>query len=122
MVRPYHYVRWRWWDEIDTDSLADELSEEFDVKPIPDHGWDLELTYSKYARDRYIIKSDTLTVFLSPFRVVMVQKKAAPFTERDLKLRKRMLSLFPKERPTVLPWQMSQETEFETSTDMRSAT
>ncbi len=44
----------------------------------------------------------------------MVQKEAAPFTEKDLDLRDRMLELFPRERPTVLPLQINTEPEFET--------
>jgi len=114
LTEKYHYVRWRWWDKIDVDKLADELGKKFKVEPIKDHGWDLELTYMKEMRDRYMIKSDTLTVFLSIFRVVMVQKAAAPFTARDLELRSRMLGLFPMQRPTFLPWQANTETEFET--------
>jgi len=113
-AQAYHYVRWRWWDRIDVDGLAEELSEEYEVRAIPDYGWDLELTYHKEMRDRYLIKSDTLTVFLSIFRVVMTQKKPAPFTKRDVKLRERMLELFPEERPTFLPWQFSTEPEYET--------
>ncbi len=113
-ARAYHYVRWRWWDRIDVDGLAEELSEEYEVRAIPDHGWDLELTYMKEMRDRYLIKSDTLTVFLSIFRVVMTQKKPAPFTAKDVELRERMLELFPEERPTFLPWQLSTEPEYET--------
>ncbi len=113
-ARAYHYVRWRWWDRIDVDGLAEKLSEEYEVKAIPDYGWDLELTYHKEMRDRYMIKSDTLTVFLSIFRVVMTQKKPAPFTEKDVKLRERMMELFPEERPTFLPWQFSTEPEYET--------
>lgn len=110
----YHYVRWRWNERIDIEKLVEELREKFKVVPIKDHGWDLELTYHKEMRDRYMIKSDTLTVFLSIFRVVMVQREAAPFTELDLELRDRMLKLFPKDRPTFLPWQSNIEPEFET--------
>jgi hypothetical protein len=113
-ARAYHYVRWRWWDRIDVDGLAEELSEEYEVKALPDYGWDLELTFHKEMRDRYMIKSDTLTVFLSIFRVVMTQRKPAPFTERDVKLRERMMELFPEERPTFLPWQFSSEPEYQT--------
>lgn len=113
-ARAYHYVRWRWWDRIDVDGLAEELSEEYEVKALPDYGWDLELTYHKEMRDRYMIKSDTLTVFLSIFRVVMTQRRPAPFTKRDVKLRERMMELFPEERPTFLPWQFSTEPEYET--------
>ena len=113
-ARAYHYVRWRWWDRIDVDGLAEELSEEYMVKTLPDYGWDLELTFHKEMRDRYMIKSDTLTVFLSIFRVVMTQKKPAPFTKKDVKLRERMMELFPEERPTFLPWQFSSEPEYQT--------
>ncbi len=113
-TKAYHYVRWRWWDRIDVDGLAKELSKDYEVTALPDYGWDLELTYHKELRDRYMIKSDTLTVFLSIFRVVMTQKKPAPFTERDVKLRDRMMKLFPEERPTFLPWQFQTEPEFQT--------
>ena len=113
MPSKYHYVRYRWWEIIDVDKLANELSEEYNVKPIKDHGWDLELTLMKEARDKFLIKSDTLTVFLSAYRVVMVQKVAAPFTSKDLKLRNRLLELFPKERQTVLAIRSIPEPEFE---------
>jgi len=53
-------------------------------------------------------------VFLSIFRVVMTQKKPAPFTAKDVELRERMLELFPEERLTFLPWQLSTEPEYET--------
>lgn len=113
MAKKYHYVRWTWENKIDVDKLSHELSKKYKVETIPDHGWDLELTLMKEARDRYLIKSDTLTVFLSVFRVVMVQKEAAPFTARDLELRIRLLELFPKERPTFLPMQSNNEPEFQ---------
>jgi hypothetical protein len=113
LAEKYHYVRWRWWNKIDVDKLSKELKEKYKVEPIKDHGWDLELTYRKEMRDRYMIKSDTLTVFLSIFRVVMTQKVAAPFTAGDLELRNQMLELFPEERPTFLPWQSNTEPEFE---------
>jgi hypothetical protein len=64
--------------------------------------------------DKIDVKSDTLTVFLSIYRVVMVQKVAAPFTAKDVELRNRMMELFPEERPTFLPWQSNMEPRFET--------
>jgi hypothetical protein len=114
LTEKYHVVRWRWWNRIDVDKLAEELSEDYVVKPMEDYGWDLELTYMKEMRDRYMIKSDTLVVFLSIFRVVMTQKVQAPLTPKDMRLRKKMLELFPESRPTFLPWQTSREPEFET--------
>ena len=119
MEKKYHYIRWRWGDKIDVDKLANELSKEYDVNSIQDYGWELELTYQKENRDKYMIKSDTLTVFLSLFRVVMVQKKAAPFTKKDLRLRSRLMELFPKERPTFLPWQFNSEPRFDVVTNSK---
>jgi len=114
LIKAYHHVRWRWWNKIDADKVSKELSDKYKVEIIPDHGWDLELTYLKEARDRFLIKSDTLTVFLSIYRVVMVQKKRAPFTKKDVELRNRMIELFPFERSTFLPMHISSEPEFET--------
>jgi len=121
IAKRYHYIRYSWWKKIDIETLSSELSEMFHVEAILDHGWDLELTIMKDARDRYLIKSDTLTVFLSVYRVNMLQKKAAPFTARDLELRERLLELFPKERPTILPWQLSREPEFEVIEELKEA-
>jgi hypothetical protein len=33
-LRKYHYVRWRWENLIDVDSLAEELSEDYKIKDI----------------------------------------------------------------------------------------
>jgi hypothetical protein len=113
LTKAYHYARYRWWEKIDVDKLANELSEEYNVKAIKDHGWDLELTFMKEARDRYLIKSDTLSVFLSIYRAVMFQKVPSPFTAKDLKLRNHILKLFPKQRETILTTQVRKEPEFQ---------
>jgi hypothetical protein len=44
----------------------------------------------------------------------MSQKKPAPFTAKDLELRKRVMELYPKERPTFLPLHFGSEPQFET--------
>ena len=78
MSQPYHFVRFRWWKRLDLDSLAEELSGEYDVRPLNLPSYELELTYRKDDRDQYLVKSDTLTVFLGPYRAVLSQKVAAP--------------------------------------------
>ena len=75
---------------------------------------DLELTTRKDERAELLVKSETLVVFLSTYRAVMSQKKLAPFTAKDLELRKRVMELYPKERPTFLPLHFSSEPKFET--------
>ncbi|HUV55164.1 MAG TPA: hypothetical protein VMW03_08175 [Candidatus Krumholzibacteriaceae bacterium] len=114
MARAYLYVRWRWWNRLDLERLSKELSQKYEVKMLPNFGYELELTLLKDERDAFLVKSDTLKVFLSPFRAVLLQKKPAPFTSKDLELRKRLLELYPHERPTFLPMQISSEPEFET--------
>ncbi len=75
--------------------------------------YELELTLRMDERDELLVKSETLTAFLSPFRAVLSQKKPAPFTSKDMELRKRIIELYPKERPTPLPMQFSSEPRFE---------
>jgi hypothetical protein len=117
MYRRYHYVRWRWYSKLDLKEFAEKLSHKYEVKTLPDFGYDLELALMKDARDRFMVKSDTLVAFLSQFRVVITQKKPAPFTSRDVELRKILLENYPYNRPTFLPMHVSDEPEFETVDD-----
>src|SRR4030042_432876 len=110
----YHYVMWRWFGRTDLDEVAEELSEGYEVRRLPDHGWDLELSYMKEMRDRYLVRSDTLVVFLSPFRAVLTQRIPAPLTRRDMELRERVLELYREDGLAYLPLQILSEPEFTT--------
>jgi hypothetical protein len=77
----------------------------------------LEITLYKDDRDELRVRSDTLTALLSSFRAVLSQKDSAPFTYRDMKLRKLVSELYPRERPTPFPWLFSSEPKFETAID-----
>ena len=50
---------------------------------------------------------------LSPMRAVLSQKEAAPFTKKDVELRKKVLEFYPRSRPTPFPWQFISEPEYE---------
>lgn len=111
MSKPYHYVRFRWWHGVDLKKVSDELSKEFSIVPI-------ELPQARVSivrdeRDELKVHADTLSVFLSRFRVVLFQKKSALFTHKDVQLRERILELYPRNRPTPFPWEYSAEPKFE---------
>jgi len=114
MSKAYHYVRFRWWNRLNLEPFAEELSESYDVTKLNFPRYEMDLTFRKDERDEYLVKSDTLTVFLAPFRAVLSQKHAASFTPRDLTLRDSVRELYPHERPIVLPWNYSKEPQFET--------
>jgi hypothetical protein len=118
LAQAYHYVRFRWWNRLDLESLAEELSHMYDVEDLELPSYELELAYRKDERDKYLVKSDTLTVFLGPFRAVLSQKKAAPFTSMDMALRDMLFKLYPRERATPLPWNFSSEPQFERIEEM----
>ena len=111
-LQPYHYLRYRWWNRVDLEEVAKELGEDFKVEwsvgPSDDMGVDL----TKAERDVLKVKADTLGAFLDIYKALLYQREAAPFTARDLELRKRIFEIYPRERPTPLPWGYLEEPKF----------
>jgi len=112
--RKYSYVRYTWWSEVGIDELSDELSQMFEVKPlgypeITEH----ELSLYKEVRDEILVKADTLGAYISRVRAVLFQRDRAPFTSRDMELRRRLLEVYPRDRPSPFPWGFSNEEPFE---------
>jgi hypothetical protein len=114
LSRPYHYVRFRWWSAVDLKAVDEEMRAlEFEIKRLEIPKYELELTLQKEYRDELVVKADTLTAHLSQFRAVLTQKEAKPFSRRDMKLRKRIVEIYPQNRPTPLPWDYVAEPKFE---------
>jgi hypothetical protein len=114
LSRKYNYVRYRWWSEVDVDELSGELSTEFEVKPVnTPESTRHELSLYKDVRDEALIKADTLGAYVSKVRVVLFQRDRAPFTLRDMELRRRLLEVYPRDRPSPFPWSFSDEEPFE---------
>jgi hypothetical protein len=112
--RKYSYVRYTWWNEVDLDALGVELSAEFDVKPVNvPESTVYELSLYKDARDETLVKADTIGAYISRFRAVLFQRDRAPFTARDLELRRRILEVYPRDRPSPFQWGFSEEEPFE---------
>ncbi len=112
-LEQYSYARFRWIRDLDVDKEAERLSEEFEVRPIntPEPS-EYEVSIYKTTRKEIIIKADTVGAIISTFRAILYQKEKAPFTNRDLKLRKEILDLYPRRSATPLPIGWSYEPKF----------
>lgn len=113
MAQPYHYVRFKWWRIVDLKEIARELGGVFSIEPLKMPRNDRELSLLKDMREELRVKADTLGAMLSPVRAVLFQREAAPFTARDMELRRRVLELYPRDRPTPFPMFFSEEPKFE---------
>jgi len=113
MAKPYTYVRFTWWREVELKEVAEELKGGFTIEPVKAPRDDIEISLYKDMREELRIKSDTLVAYLSPIRVTISQKTPAKFTKKDLELRKRLMELYPRDRPTPFPWEFSREPKFE---------
>ena len=111
MALNYHYVRFKWWDHVDLDKAVEKFSGFKTKKILQEEGEDL----SPYRdlRDEVEVEADTLHAMLSPFRAILNQKEAKPFTARDMELREKVMKMYPRSRPTPFPWQFSSEPKFE---------
>ena len=112
MTSKYSYVRFRWWDPVNLDKAVEELSG-FKVKKIIQEKGGEDISLYRDLRDEVEVEADTLQAFLSPFRAVLNQKEAKPFTARDLELREKVMKMYPRGRPTPFPWEFSSEPKFE---------
>lgn len=113
MIKPYHYVRFRWWKRVDLKKVAEDFGL-FNVEMIIGPKIEGEISFFKaHERDELKVKADTLTARLSSFKVLLFQKEVAPLTTRDMELRKKVLELYPRNRSTPFPWLFTQEPEFE---------
>jgi len=112
MTSKYSYVRFRWWSPLSLDKAVEELSGLKTKKMIYPKG-SAELSLLKDVRDEVEVEADTLQAFLSPFRAILNQKEAKPFTARDIELREKVMKMYPRGRSTPFPWEFSSEPKFE---------
>lgn len=97
-LKPYHQVRVTWWTNHDVDDLAAQLKSDFEVirKSMPKPRGSL---VGELQRVKFLVKADTLYVYLSSIRAIMFQKKAQPFTPKDEKLKEIIFKLYESNRP-----------------------
>ena len=108
----YSYIRFRWWQEVDLETYIKELDSDFDVKVTKYPVDKLTISITKDDRTELVAETDTLKAHISKFRAVLTQAEEGPFTDKDLKLRERILEKYPRNRPTPLPFQYSDEPKF----------
>ena len=113
MSKPYYYVRFRWLHGINMEDVADELAEDFTVEAMKTFESDRDMTLYRGHREELKVTADSLTALLSHTRVVLYQKEPVPFTARDMRLRARILELYPRGRVTPFPLMFSDEPRFE---------
>jgi hypothetical protein len=112
-IEKYNYVRYTWWKDVDVEKVSKELAEEFNITPIdtPEESR-YELAIHKSTRKEIIIKADTIGAIISTFRAVLYQREKSPFTNRDLKLRERILEIYTRTTPSPFPVGFSHEPKF----------
>ena len=108
-AKPYHYIRYRWFREVDMKEAKKEFCEDFDIETLDRP----PSVISNGFREELKVTADSLTVFLSPKRAVLFQKEPVPFTAKDMALRRRILDLYSRNRITPLHTFFRREPKFE---------
>ncbi|UCH58093.1 MAG: hypothetical protein JSV18_04140 [Candidatus Bathyarchaeota archaeon] len=111
-LEPYHYARFKWWNRVDLERVAEELGEAYKVEWSRGPETEGEIDLRKGEKDILKVKADTLGAYLDVYKVVMYQREASHFTRRDVELRERLFELYDKNRPTPLPWDFLKEPNF----------
>jgi hypothetical protein len=99
MNKPYEYFRFRWWSGANLRRISKELSGTFSVE------WMFmpkNFREKLFASEWLKIRADTLTAYLFPLKAMLFQRKFAPFTGKDMELRKRILELYPQSRSSLI--------------------
>jgi len=94
-AEPYRYVRFTWWRDLKPTDLIERFKDDFTLTFYPREERGDEIGVHRAHRWEILVKADTLSVFLGPNRACLFQQTRGPFTQRDLKLREKVLSLYP---------------------------
>ncbi|TET72283.1 hypothetical protein E3J39_02730 [Candidatus Bathyarchaeota archaeon] len=113
MAENYRFVRFTWLERRDLEALGREMSDFFDVKTllVPTDDWDI--IPSPFEREGLRVRADTLTARLAPMRATIFQRENAPFTERDMELRRRILEIYPRDRGSPFALGVTDEPKFD---------
>ena len=98
-MEPYHHVRFRWNTPLDLERTKSMLSGSFRVTVMSTPHEVGSLVYQWRERGEVKVAADTLSAGLDPYRAVLYQKEAKPFTRLDLALRNAVVDLYDKMGP-----------------------
>lgn len=117
--KPYFHIRYTWWDIIDLDEVRKDLEAQFEVTElfVPSSFWEMALF--PYHREHLLVKADSLSARLAHMRAVLYQRDWAPFTERDVELRRKIKEIYGRDLMTPLPLAFRAEPEFEVEAGKR---
>ena len=111
--KPYFHIRYTWWKIIDLDEVREDLEKQFEVTElfVPSSYWEMALF--PYHREHLRVRADNLSARLAHMRAVLYQRDWAPFTERDVELRRKIREIYDRDLMTPLPLAFKTEPEFE---------
>jgi hypothetical protein len=109
---PYHFVRFLWSGSVDLNEMEEKFAEYVTGWRIPPESIS-KMDFHIYNLKELKLKADTLSVFVSIYRAILFQRTPAPFTKRDVELRKRIFEIFPRSRATPFPFLTMVEPKFE---------
>lgn len=99
MAEPYYHVRFRWNEPVDLVRTKTMLSGSFRVTVTATPHEAGGLVYQSRERGEVKVAADTLSAILEPYRAVLYQREAKPFTRLDLALRSEVAHLYDKMSP-----------------------
>jgi hypothetical protein len=99
LVEPYYHVRFRWNEPLDLVRTKTMLSGSFRVTVTETPHEAGGLVYQSKERGEVKFVADTLSARLEPYRAVLYQREAKPFTRLDLALRSEVAHLYDKMSP-----------------------
>ncbi len=99
MVESFYHVRFRWGEPLDLVRTKTMLSGSFRIKVMEAPHEGAGLAFQPMERGEVKVAADTLSVILEPYRAVLYQREARPFTRLDLALRSEVARLYDKMGP-----------------------
>ena len=115
--KAYFHIRYTWWDIIDLDEVRRVLESQFEVTElfVPSSFWEIALF--PYHREHLLVRADNLSARLAQMRAVLNQRDWAPFTGRDMELRRMIREIYGRDLITPLPLSFNKEPDFEVESE-----
>lgn len=95
------------------EELEPKFQDDFEIKRLNVPTGERDITPSPFEREGLCIHADTIKARLAPMRAVLFQKDHAPFTERDLELRRKVIEIYPRNRASPFTLGLLPEPKFE---------
>ena len=112
VLKPYYFTRSSGRKQVDLNKLVEELKDEYTIQELDDFDSIWDITLDDLDREKLRIIADTLAVRLAPARVILFQREAAPFTQRDQKLKDIIFRLYKLDKTSFLPLKSPKEPEY----------